>query len=328
MRRREFITAIGGAVVWPVAARGQQPDKMRRIAVLMGQAADDQQGRARIAAFLQALQQLGWINSGNVQIDVRWGGGSADDIRRYASELVALGPDVILASGSAAVEPLQQATRAVPIVFVVVPDPVGAGFVDSLARPGGNATGFTIFEYGIGAKWLELLKEVSPGLKRVAVLRDAAIAAGTGQFGAIQSVAPAFGVVLSPVNMRDAGEIERAIAAFAGLSGGGLIVTGSSLAAVHRDLIVALAAQYKLPAIYYERFFVAAGGLLSYGPDLVDQHRAAATYVSRILKGEKPADIPVQAPTKYELAFNLKTAKALGLTVSSTLLARADEVIE
>ena len=331
MRRREFITLLGGTAAttaWPLAARAQQNERIRRIGVLMGQAADDQQGQARATAFMQALQNLGWIDGRNVQIDVRWGAGNSEKIRRHVSELVALRPDVIIASGSATVGPLLQATNAVPIVFVVVPDPVGAGFVDSLARPGGNTTGFTIFEYSIGAKWLELLKEISPRIKRVAVLRDAAIAAGVGQFGAIQSAAPALGVELSPVNVRDAGEIEHAVAAFSRLPDGGLIVTGSSLAAVHRDLIVMLATRHNLPTIYYERFFVSAGGLLSYGPDLVDQHRAAATYVDRILKGEKPADLPVQAPTKYELAINLKTAKALGLTVPPTLLARADEVIE
>jgi putative tryptophan/tyrosine transport system substrate-binding protein len=329
MKRREFITLLGGAVAaWPIVVRAQQAERVRRIGVLMGQAADDQQGQARSTAFVQTLQSLGWVDGRNAQIDVRWGAGNSEDIRRHASELVALRPDVIVASGSATVSPLLQATSAVPIVFVVVPDPVGAGFVDSLARPGGNATGFTIFEYGIGAKWLELLKEVSPRIKRVAVLRDAAIAAGVGQFGAIQSVAPALGVEFSPVNVRDAAEIERAIAAFARLPDGGLIVTGSSLAAVHRDLIVMLANQHNLPTVYYERFFVSAGGLLSYGPDLVDQHRGAANYVDRILKGEKPADLPVQAPTKYELAINLKTAKALGLIVPPTLLATADEVIE
>jgi putative ABC transport system substrate-binding protein len=277
---------------------------------------------------MQALEKLGWIDGRNVQIDVRWGAGNSRDISRHATDLAALGPDVIIASGSATVAPLLQATTTIPVVFVVVPDPVGAGFVDSLARPGGNTTGFTIFEYGIGAKWLELLKEISPRLKRVAVLRDAAIAAGVGQFGAIQASAPTQGVELSPVNVRDAGEIERAIAAFGRLPDSGLIVTGSSLAAVHRDLIVKLASRHNLPTVYYERFFVSAGGLLSYGPDLVDQHRAAASYVDRILKGEKPADLPVQAPTKYELAINLKTARALGLTIPLSLLARADEVIE
>ena len=329
MLRREFLGVMSGAAAsWPLAARAQQNERVRRIGVLMGQAADDQQGQARSTAFVQTLQSLGWVDGRNAQIDVRWGAGDSKEIRRHASELVALTPDVIVASGSATVGPLLQATSAVPIVFVVVPDPVGAGYVDSLARPGGNATGFTIFEYGIGAKWLELLKEISSRIKRVAVLRDAAIAAGVGQFGAIQSAAPALGVELSPINVRDAGEIERAIAAFARSPDGGLIVTGSSLAAVHRDLIVTLATRYNLPAVYYERFFVSAGGLLSYGPDLVDQHRGAATYVDRILKGEKPADLPVQAPTKYELAINLKTAKTLGLTMPPTLLARADEVIE
>ena len=329
MQRREFITLLGGGMAsLPLAARAQQNERIQRVGVLLGQAANDPQGQARIAAFLQALQNLGWTDSRNIRIDIRWGAGNSDEIRRHASELVAFKPDVIVASGSATVGPLLQATSAVPIVFVVVPDPVGAGFVDSLARPGGNATGFTIFEYGIGAKWLELLKEMSPGIKRVAILRDAAIAAGAGQFGAIQSAAPALGVELSPVNVRDAGEIERAVAAFARLPEGGLIVTGSSLAAVHRDLIVALAARHKLPAVYYERFFVSAGGLLSYGPDLVDQHRAAAAYVDLILKGKKPAELPVQAPTKYELAINLKTAKAMGFTIPPSLLARADEVIE
>jgi putative ABC transport system substrate-binding protein len=329
MQRRQFIALLGGAVVaGPLATHAQQSERTRRIGVLLGQAVDDQQGQARIAAFLRALQNLGWIDGRNVRIDIRWGAGNSGEIRRHASELVAMIPDVIIASGSATVGPLLQATSAVPIVFTVVPDPVGAGFVDSLARPGGNATGFTIFEYGIGAKWLELLKEISPGIKRVAVLRDAAIAAGVGQFGAIQSVAPALGVELSPVNVRDAGEIQRGITAFAGLSNGGIIVTGSSLAAVHRDLIVTLATRNKLPTIYYERFFVSAGGLLSYGPDLVDQHRAAAAYVDLILKGKKAAELPVQAPTKYELAINLKVAKEIGITVPPSLLARADEVIE
>jgi len=329
MRRREFIAIIGGvATGWPLSVGAQQSAGVKHIGVLMGQAADDPQGKARMTAFLQGLQELGWADNRNVQIDVRWGGGNADNIRRDASQLVALAPDVVLASGSAAVAPLLQATTAVPVVFVVVPDPVGAGFVESLARPGGNATGFAMFEYGMGAKWLALLKEILPSLKRVAVMRDPAIAAGVGQFGAIQSVAPAFGVELSPINVRDPSEMERAVAALARTSDAGLIVTGSSLAAVHRDLIVDLSARYKLPTIYYERFFVSSGGLFSYGPDLVAQHRAAATYVDRILKGAKPSDLPVQAPTKYELAINLKTAKALGLTVPPTLLASADEVIE
>jgi putative ABC transport system substrate-binding protein len=301
---------------------------MRRIGVLMGPAADDPDGQARIAALLQGLQQLGWGVGRNVRVDIRWAAGNADDSRRYAAELVALASDVIVANGSMSMVPLLQATRSVPIVFVVVPDPVGAGNVDSLARPGGNATGFMSFEYGMSAKWLELLKQVAPGVARVAVIRDPAITAGAGQFGAIQSVAPSFGVEVSPISARDAPEIERAIAAFAHSSNGGLVVTQSALTTVHRDLIVTLAARHKLPAVYYERHFVAAGGLISYGPDFIDQHRQAATYVDRILKGEKPANLPVQAPTKFELVINLKTAKALGLTVPPTLLARADEVIE
>jgi putative tryptophan/tyrosine transport system substrate-binding protein len=329
MKRREFITLVGGATAaLPLAARAQQPERMRRIGVLMNLAADDAEGQARIAAFLQGLQQLSWIDGGNVRVDTRWAAGKADDARKYAAELVALAPDVILAAGSAMAGPLLQATTTVPIVFVYTPDPVGAGFVDSLARPGGNATGFTLFEYGISGKWLELLKEIAPGVARVAVLRDAAIAAGAGQLGAIQSVAPSFGVELTPIGLRDAPEIERAVTAFARSSNGGLILTASTLAGVHRNLVVTLAARHKLPAVYYERYFIAAGGLISYGPDLVDQLRRAAGYVDRILRGEKPADLPVQAPTKYELVINMKTAKALGLTVPDTLLARADEVIE
>jgi ABC-type uncharacterized transport system substrate-binding protein len=263
-----------------------------------------------------------------VRIDYRWGGGDADNIRKHAAELAALAPDVILAAGGAITGPLLQATRTVPIVFVHVPDPVGAGFVDSLARPGGNATGFINFEYSVSAKWLELLKQIAPGVTRAAVLRDPVITSGTGQFGAIQSAAPSLGVEVSPVNVRDAGEIERAVAAFARSSNGGLIVTVSALAVVHRDLIITLAARHKLPAVYYERNFVADGGLISYGPDYLDQYRRAAGYVDRILKGEKPADLPVQAPTKYKLVINLKTAKALGITMPPTLLATADEVIE
>jgi putative ABC transport system substrate-binding protein len=329
MRRREFITLFGGATVaWPLAVRAQQPDRARRIGVLMNQAADVPEGQARLIAFVQALQQFGWTDGRNVQIDTRWAAGDADRTRRYAAELVALAPDVILVAGSGALAPLLQATRAVPIVFTIVADPVGAGFVESLAQPGGNATGFLALEYGFSGKWLELLKEIAPGVTRAAVIRDPAIAAGIGQFGAIQSVAPSFGVELSPVNVRDAPEIERAVTAFARSSNGGMIVTGSPLALVHRDLIITLAARHKLPAVYVERYFVAAGGLISYGPNRVDQFRQAAAYVDRILKGEKPADLPVQAPTKYELVINLKTAKALGLDVPPTLLARADEVIE
>jgi len=328
MKRRDFITLVGGAVAWPLAARAQQREKMRRIGVLMPYAANDPQTQARNAAFLQGLQQLGWTVGTNVQIDYRWSAGNADDTRKYAAELVTLAPDVIFASGSASVGPLQRATRTVPIVFAVTPDPVGAGFVDSLARPGGNITGFTPYEYGIGAKWLEVLKQMVPSVTRVAVVRDPAITAGIGLWGAIQSVSPSFGVELRPVDVRDAGEIERALAAFAGNPNGGLILTGSALAIVHRDLIIALAARHRLPAIYYERYFAAAGGLISYGSDSIEAFRLAAGYVDRVLKGEKPADLPVQAPTKYELVINLKTAKALELDVPPALLARADEVIE
>jgi len=329
VKRRKFITLLGGAAASsPLAARAQQPDRMRRIGVLMPLATDDPVGQARITAFLQVLQQLGWTDGRNVRMDYRWGAGDADRVRRYAAELLALAPDVILANGNAGVAPLLQASRTVPIVFAIVPDPVGAGFVDSLARPGGNATGFIAYEYSLGAKWLELLKQIAPDITRVAVLRDPALASGPGQFAAIQSVAPSFGVELTPVNVRDPGEIERGIASFARSSNGGLIVTGSALTAFHRDLIVALAARHKLPAVYIERFWVTAGGLISYGPDFLDQFRRAAGYVDRILKGEKPADLPVQAPTKYELIINLKTAKALGLDMPATVLARADEVIE
>ena len=314
LKRREFITLLGGAAAaWPLAARAQQPERMRRIGVLMSLAADDPEAQARLAAFLQGLQQLGWTDGRNVRIDYRWAAGDADRIRRYAAELVALAPDVILASGSPSVAALLQATRTVPIVFAHVADPVGAGFVESLARPGGNATGFTLFEYGISGKWLELLKEIAPGVTRVAVLRDPAIAAGIGQFAAIQAVAPSFGVELRPIDVRDAGEIERAVAAFARGPNGGLIVTASALAVRssrtdHRAGGPAPTAR-GLPI----RFFVTGGGLISYGPDSIDPYRRAAGYVDRILKGEKPADLPVQAPTKYELVINLKTAKALGL---------------
>jgi ABC-type uncharacterized transport system substrate-binding protein len=328
VKRREFITLLGGAAAWPLAARAQQAERMRRIGVLMPFAADDPEGQARIAALLQELQPLGWTVGRNVRIDYRWSAGDAVNMRKYAAELVALAPDVILTSGAAGAAPLLQATRTVPIVFVLVADPVGAGFVDSLARPGGNATGFTAVEYGFSGKWLELVKQIAPAVTRVAVIRDPAITAGIGMFGAIQSMAPSLGMEVSPVNVRDAGEIERAIATFARSTNGGLIVTASALAFTHRDLIIRLAQQYKLPAVYYSRVFVSAGGLTSYGPDNIDQFRHAAGYVDRILKGEKPADLPVQAPTKYELAINLKAAKALGLDVPGTLLARADEVIE
>jgi putative tryptophan/tyrosine transport system substrate-binding protein len=329
VKRRTFITLFGGAAVaWPLAARAQQGVRMRRIGVLNTLAADDVIAQARNGAFLQGLQQTGWTIGRNVQVDTRWGAGDADRLRRYATELAALAPDVILATGNAATAPLLQATRTVPIVFVIVPDPVGAGFVDSLARPGGNATGFIAFEYGLSAKWLELLKDIAPGVMRAAVIRDPALASGPGQFAAIQSMAPSLGVEVRPLNVRDPAEIERAVVAFARSANGGLIVTGSALVAFHRHLIIALAARHKLPAIYVERSFVAAGGLISYGPDFLDQYRRAAVYVDRILKGEKPADLPVQAPTKFELAVNITTAKALGLEVPDRLLALADEVIE
>jgi len=328
MRRRAFMSLLGAAAAWPLTARAQQSERIRRIGVLMSVAAEDPEGPARTAAFAHGLQQLGWSVGGNMRIDCRWGAGDGDRIRRYAAELIALAPDVILATGSATLGPLLQATRTVPIVFVHVPDPVGAGFVDSLPRPGGNATGFTLFEYVTSGKWLELLKEIAPRTTRAAVIRDPAIPSGIGQWGAIQTAAPSVGVEISPVNVRDVGEIERAVTAFAHSSNGGIIVTGSALTQVHRDLIVRLAARHKLPAVYFERFFVTGGGLVSYGADMIDQFRRAAGYVDRILKGEKPADMPVQAPTKYELVINLKTAKALGLDVPPTLLARADEVIE
>jgi putative ABC transport system substrate-binding protein len=328
MRRREFISLLGGAAAWPLGARAQQAERMRRIGVIMNLAEHDPEGQARVGAFRDGLQQLGWTVGRNVRIDIRWEGADADRARRYAAELVTLAPDAILASAAPAVEALQQVTRTVPIVFVTVIDPVSAGFVESLARPGGNTTGFINFEFGISGKWLELLKEIAPRVTRVAVLRDLALAAGSGLLGAIQAVAPSFGVELSPIGVRDAGEIERAVAAFARGSNGGLIVTGSPLAAVHRDLIVTLAGRHRLPSVYPFRYFVTAGGLISYGPDTIDQSRRAAGYVDRILKGEKPADLPVQTPTKYELVINVKTAKALGLDVPPMLLARADEVIE
>jgi putative ABC transport system substrate-binding protein len=330
MQRRNFIRLLGGAAVaWPLAARAQQSDRVRRIGVLLAATADDPDYQARIAAFQQGLQQLGWSDGRNVHIDTRWATTKADDIRRHAAELAALAPDVILAgTGTATVAPLLQATRTVPIVFAVVIDPVGAGFVDSLARPGGNATGFTVFEYGMSGKWLELLKQIAPAVTRAAVLRDPTIASGIGQFAAVQAVAPSLGVDLSAVDVRDAGEIERAVTAFARSSNGGLIVTASALATYHRDLLIALAARLQLPAVYPYRFFVTVGGLISYGPNFVEQYRQAAGYVDRILKGEKPAELPVQGATKYELAINLKTAKGIGLTVPPAVLARAGEVIE
>ena len=328
MKRREFIAGLGGAAAWPLVARAQQAERMRRLGVLIPAPSDDRQYQVRFAAFLQGLQQLGWDDGRNVHIDIRWGAGDADLLRKYAEELVALGPDVVMAFTSKAVPPLQQVTRAIPIVFAIVADPVGAGYVESLARPGGNVTGFITFEYALAGKWLELLKEIAPRTARVAVLRDSAIAGGPAEFGAIQAVAPSLGVELRPVDVSNAGEIERAITAFAASPNGGLIITGSNAATVNRKLIITLAAQNKLPAIYNSRYYATDGGLISYGPDYVDECRRAAGYVDRILKGENPADLPVQAPTKYELVINLKTAKALGLEVPQSLLARADEVIE
>ena len=329
IRRREFITLLGGAAaVWPLAARAQQAERVRRVGVFIPLAADDPEAQARSAAFLRGLSELGWTVGRNVRIDFRWAAGDADNIRKYAAELVALAPDVILGAGNPIVAALQQATHTLPIVFAGVADPVGAGFVASLARPSGNSTGFTPFEYSIGGKWLELLKEIAPSVTRVAVVRDAAQVSGGAQLGAIQTVAPSLGVELRPVGMRDAGEIESGVSAFARDPNGGLIATAGRLSVIHQDLIVRLAARHRLPTIYYYRYFVTAGGLASYGPDPHDQYRRAAGYVDRILRGEKPSDLPVQAPTKYELAINLKTAKALGLNVPPTLLARADEVIE
>jgi len=331
MRRRDFIRAIvGSATAWPLTLRAQQskPKSMRRVAALMPYSANDPQAQNRNAAFLQALQQLGWTVGENVQIDYRWSAGNEDDTRKYAAELVALAPDVIFVSGSASVEPLRRATRTVPIVFVLVPDPVGAGFVSNLARPGGNITGFSQFDYSIAAKWLALLKEIAPNTTRAAVFRDPAIGAGIGQWATIQSVSSAIGVEVSPISLADAGEMESAIAAFARSPNGALIATGSALAVVRRDLIVSLATRYRLPAVYYERYYVAAGGLISYGSNAVELFRLAAAYVDRILKGEKPADLQVQTASKYELVINLKTAKALGIDVPPSLLARADEVIE
>jgi putative ABC transport system substrate-binding protein len=328
LKRREFLTLFGGAAAWPLVARAQQPRRMRRIGVLTPFPADDTEGHARLTAFTQALQQLGWTVGQNIRIDYRWGPGNPATMRKYATELVALEPDIVLALTTAAVGPLLEASRTVPIVFVTVADPVGAGFVASLARPGGNTTGFTPYEYSISGKWLELLKEIVPPVTRAAVLRDTSIAVGLAQFGAIQAVAPSLGVELRPVDVHDAGEIERALTASAQGSNGGMIVIGSPSAAIHRGLITALAAKHRLSAVYNTRLFTDAGGLISYGPDFLEQHRRAAGYVDRILQGEKPADLPVQAPTKYELVINLKTTKALGLEIPSSVLARADGVIE
>jgi putative ABC transport system substrate-binding protein len=329
MRRREVITLfVRAAATWPLAARAQQPEQMRRIGALMNLAADDPESQRRATAFVQGLQQLGWTDGRNVRIDFRWGAADAVRIRAYAAELVALAPDVILAAGALTLGPLQQASRTVPIVFAGVTDPVGAGFVTGLARPGSNATGFMNFEYGVSGKWLELLKQIAPRVTRAAVLRDSTIMASMSQFAAIQSVAPSLGVELNPIDTRQPDEIERAVAAFAHGSNGGLIVVTGTSAIAHRDIIIALAARHRLPAVYPFRYYVTGGGLISYGPDAIDEYRRAAGYVDRILKGEKPADLPVQAPTKYELVINLKTAKALGLDLPAAVLARADEVIE
>jgi putative ABC transport system substrate-binding protein len=326
IRRREFISLLGGATIsWPLAARAQQGERMRHIGIIVPAPADNSDFQAWVGAFLQGLGQLGWTIGRNVRIETRWASANPAEIRRHAAELVALAPDVVLAHGTGAVTALMQASRTVPIVFPNLSDPVGGGVVDSLARPGGNATGFMNFEYSMGGKWLELLKQIVTG---VAVLRDAALGTGTSQFAVIQAVAPSLRMEVTPVNMRDAGEIERVVTAFARTPNGGLIVTAGGSAVLHRDLIVALAARHKMPAVYFERFFVAAGGLVSYGPDRTEQYRLSAGYVDRILKGEKPADLPVQAPTRFVTVINLKTAKALGLDVPASVLARADEVIE
>jgi len=329
LHRRAFIMLLGGAAAWPLAARAEQGERMRRVGVLVSAVEGDPRGLEYVTAFAQALAELGWTVGRNLRIEYRWGAGDLDRFRRYAAELVALAPDVVLASSGSIVGAFQQASRTVPIVFVTTIDPVGGGWVESLSRPGTNATGFASFEFSMSGKWLELLKEIAPGVKRVAVIRDPLVPAGSGGLAAIQTVAPSLGVELTPVGVRDAGEIERAIAAFARGSNGGLILVGpTSSVQPHRDLIVALAARHRLPAVYANRLFVTGGGLISYAPDSIDQYRRAAGYVDRILKGEKPADLPVQAPTKFELVINLKTAKALGLDIPTTVLARADEVIE
>jgi putative ABC transport system substrate-binding protein len=327
MRRREFITLVGGAATWPLAARAQQPRRMRRIGALMS-TSEDEEARVEVAAFAQALQLLGWTVGRDVQIDYRWGAGDPDRYRRYAAELIALAPDVLLARGGTTVRVLQRATQTIPIVFVVVTDPVGRGLVASLAHPGGNVTGFAAAEFGLSVKWLQLLKELAPDVTRAAILRDPTTGAGLGQSGAMQGASPIIGVELTAIDLRDAGEIERAVAAFARGSNGGLIIVPNALATVHRELIIGLAARHRLPAVYPYRSFAVSGGLITYGPDEVNQYELAASYVDRILKGERPADLPVQAPTKYETVINLKTAKALGLIVPQNLLARADEVIE
>jgi len=328
MKRRNFMSLLGGAAAWPFAARAQQPEPMRRVGVLMQIAEGDAESKIQVAEFLRELHELGWVVGRNVKLDTRWAGGDSDRIRKYAAELVALAPDVVLASGGTAVGALQQASRTVPIVFVNVTDPIGRGYVASLAEPGGNATGFTSFEFGIGGKWLELLKQIAPGVARVAVLRDPVITAGMGYLAAIHALAPSFGVEVSPVDVRVKSDMERAIAAFARTPNGGLIVTPDPAAIAHREVIIALASQYRLPAIYPFRYFAAEGGLISYGPNAIEQFRRAASYADRILKGEKPGNLPVQAPTKFELAISLKTAKALDVAVPQMLVSRADELIE
>ena len=329
MKRRKFIGLVGGAAAWPLGARAQQPERIRTVSLLVAGTADDPEYQARTRAFLQTLQQFGWVDGRNVRIDIRWATNNSDAIRKQATELAALGPDVILSStGTTTTAPLLEATRTLPIVFVLLVDPVGAGYVSSLARPGGNATGFLMFEYSLSGKWLELLKQIAPGVRRVAVLRDPTITSGIGQFGAIQSAAPSQGLEAFPFNVRDAAEIERDVTAFALSPNGGVIVTAAPRALLHRELIATLTARHRLPAIYSHRSYTVAGGLISYGPDILDQFRRAAGYVDRILKGEKPADLPVQAPTRYELVVNLKTARALAITIPPTLLATADEVIE
>jgi putative ABC transport system substrate-binding protein len=327
LKRRDFITLIGGAAACPLATRAQEARPARLVGVLMAPVPDEDQ-QVGLNAFLQALKQLGWVEGRNVRFDIRWGQARATETGRHAAELAALAPDIIFANGTAGLQSLLRETRSIPIVFCNLADPVGAGLVNSLARPGGNATGFIQFEYTLSAKWLELLKQIAPGLVRVAVFRDAELTAGIGQFAVIQSVASALGVEVSAINMPDAGEIERAVNSFAQSPNSGLILTTSAKAVVHRDLIIALAARYKLPMITYRRYLVVRGALISYGYNFVEQFELAAGYVDRILKGEKPADLPVQAPTKYELVINLRTAKALGLEVPATLLARADDVIE
>ena len=329
MRRREFITLVGGTVAsWPLVARAQSAGRTPLVGFLEPISADTPGAKGRDTAFLEGLRQSGWTPGQNLRVEFRWSGGDEAETRKNAAELVALGPDVIVTAGSAGAGVMVKATHTIPIVFAIVPDPVGSGFVESLSRPGGNATGFMMFEYSLCGKWLELLKQIAPSVTRAAVLRDPDIAAGIGQFAVIQSMAPSVGIDVSPIDLREPAQIERAIARYAQSSNGGMIVTASAIAAVHLDLIIAAAARYKLPAIYVQRAYAAAGGLMSYGPDFVDQFRRAAAYVDRILKGEKPADLPVQAPTKYQLVINTKTAKALGLTVPEKLLATAEDVIE